>query len=170
MLSRVLLSFAKKTQTTMYLMYFGGICCFGVYFFIVYRSCPHTLREIPDLSSQTLTIVLLSAGALVCAAGVTLCRGLFSSGWPYRLVAGSAPGVAIPGMDELEKELLGMVAKSMPLYITALGMVQTCALLGMVAAMQTGTGSNAYPFMAASVIGSLFCKPGLVAFIETRGR
>jgi hypothetical protein len=170
MLSRVLLSVTKKTQMTMYMMYIGSICCFGVYFFIVYRSCPYTLKQAPELSAKPLTIALLSLGALFCAAGVTLCRGLFGSGWPYRLVAGSTSGVKIPGMDEREKELLGMVSKSLPLYITALGMVQTCALFGMVAAMQTETGSNAYPFMAAALIGSIFCKPGLVGFIETRGR
>ncbi len=78
-----------------------------------------------------------------------------------------APLAAVAGVALVGGILLSLLVlpkrPSFTLYVISLGMVNTCALLGLIYAIGIPSAKAALPFMIAAAIGVAFCFPRFLA-------
>lgn len=116
-----------------------------------------------------LPIVFGAIAAMSLLAGIAVKFFAFSQARARQLLGQAPTGPQLAGVDELtedEQKLARLAAGLQPLYIMSLGMINSCALFGMVLAVIQHDAHLFVPFMVASMVGCVTNFPRVDAYLE----
>lgn len=168
MVSDKLKALVRPTALLMAVVWAGEFLTFCVYYFIVRVSATQEQAGATEGDTVLLAVFgLMGAASLV--AGVVFRWYIFSQR-RARTFLSREPGEATGPVAELTREeqnLLLMARQTFPLYLMSLGMVNSCALFGLVLALIGRSPDVFSVFAVAAAVAWGLCFPRLGAFIES---
>lgn len=167
MISENLRKAVRPTSMLLTTVWLGELSTFAVYYLVVWMMSRH---DGPAPAGDSVLPILFGALAAACVfGGIGFRFFAFSQGLARKLLSREQAGPALPGIDGLtedERQLACLARGVFPMYVMALGMINSCAVFGMVLAMVLRDAGLFVPFVVAAMVGCALSFPRLESYLE----